>query len=120
MHECTCLLAVAHRTLGDAVRGMKIADSPSLPRKALASALDATYSFGVAVEVIGTREFENELHVSNPPNRCYFCKAELFTKMGCWPPNADSPHWHMVRTRVLCYPEPSARKLGGSCGRYRK
>ena len=65
----------------DAVRSMMIADSPSLPRKALASALDVTHSFGLAVEVIGTREFENELYVSNPPNRCYFCKAELFTKM---------------------------------------
>jgi PP-loop superfamily ATP-utilizing enzyme len=79
--RCTCLLAVAHRTLGDAVRGMMIADSPSFTRKALASALDLAHSFGVAVEVIATREFENELYVSNPPNRRYFCKAELFTKM---------------------------------------
>ena len=78
--DSTCLLAVAHRTLGDAVLGM-IADSPSLPRKALASALDVARSVGVAVEVIATREFENELYVSNPPNRCYFCKAELFTRM---------------------------------------
>ena len=36
--DSTCLLAVAHRTLGNRVLGV-IADSPSLPRKALASAL---------------------------------------------------------------------------------
>lgn len=78
--DSTCLLAVAHRTLGDQVLGV-IADSPSLPRKALASALDVARSLGVGIEVIPTREFENESYVSNPPNRCYFCKAELFARM---------------------------------------
>jgi uncharacterized protein len=33
------------------------------------------------VEVITTQEFHNEQYVSNPPNRCYYCKAELFAKM---------------------------------------
>jgi pyridinium-3,5-biscarboxylic acid mononucleotide sulfurtransferase len=78
--DSTCLLAVAHRTLGDRVLGV-IADSPSLPRKALAGALDVARTLGVRVEVIATREFENALYLSNPPNRCYFCKAELFARM---------------------------------------
>ena len=26
-------------------------------------------------------EFANELYTRNPPNRCYYCKAELFAKM---------------------------------------
>ena len=37
--DSTCMLAVAHRTLGDSVLGV-IADSPSLPRRALAYARD--------------------------------------------------------------------------------
>jgi len=78
--DSTCLLAVAHRTLGDSVLGV-IADSPSLPRLALAAALDVARSLAVGVEVIATQEFEDERYVSNPPNRCYFCKAELFAKM---------------------------------------
>jgi pyridinium-3,5-biscarboxylic acid mononucleotide sulfurtransferase len=78
--DSTCLLAVAHRTLGDRVLGV-IADSPSLPRKALAGAIDVARTLGVRVEVIATREFENALYLSNPPNRCYFCKAELFARM---------------------------------------
>jgi pyridinium-3,5-biscarboxylic acid mononucleotide sulfurtransferase len=78
--DSTCLLAVAHRTLGDRVLGV-IADSPSLPRKALAGALEVARTLGVRVEVIATREFENTLYLSNPPNRCYFCKAELFARM---------------------------------------
>jgi len=38
-------------------------------------------SLGAKVEVITTQEFDNEQYASNPPNRCYYCKAELFAKM---------------------------------------
>jgi uncharacterized protein len=78
--DSTCLLAVAHRALGDSVLGI-IADSPSLPRRALADALAVARSLGAMVEVIATQEFDNEQYASNPPNRCYYCKAELFAKM---------------------------------------
>jgi pyridinium-3,5-biscarboxylic acid mononucleotide sulfurtransferase len=78
--DSTCLLAVAHRALGDSALGV-IADSPSLPRRALADALAVARSLGATVEVITTREFENEQYASNPPNRCYYCKAELFATM---------------------------------------
>ena len=78
--DSTCLLAVAHRALGDSVLGV-IAGSPSLPRRALSDALAVARSLGAMVEVITTQEFHNERYVSNPPNRCYYCKAELFTKM---------------------------------------
>jgi pyridinium-3,5-biscarboxylic acid mononucleotide sulfurtransferase len=78
--DSTCLLAVARWTLGNKVLGV-IADSPSLPRKALASALNVAKDLAVEVEVIVTRELENPLYVNNPPNRCYFCKAELFARM---------------------------------------
>jgi len=78
--DSTCLLALAHRTLGDRVLGV-IADSPSLPRRALDEALDVARQIGVHVEVVATEEFQNEDYLTNPPNRCYFCKAELFTRM---------------------------------------
>ena len=44
-------------------------------------ALAVARSLGARVEVIATQEFENEQYASNPPNRCYYCKAELFAKM---------------------------------------
>jgi uncharacterized protein len=78
--DSTCLLAVAHRILGGGVLGV-IADSASLPRRALASALAVADSLGARVEVIATQELENADYNGNPPNRCYFCKAELFGKM---------------------------------------
>src|SRR5688500_15759255 len=71
------LLAEAHRTLGDQALGV-IADSPSLPRQALADALELARQIGAPVEVVTTQEMENPAYASNPVNRCYFCKAELF------------------------------------------
>ena len=37
--------------------------------------------FGFSVEVVRPREFENEEYLSNPVNRCFFCKHELFTTL---------------------------------------
>lgn len=74
------LLAVAHATLGAEMLGV-IADSPSLPRQALAEARAVAEQIGARVEVIATEEMRDEHYVSNPINRCYFCKAELFTKL---------------------------------------
>jgi uncharacterized protein len=74
------LLAEAHRTLGDAVLGV-IADSPSLPRAALADALALAAQIGARVEIVRTAELDNPDYASNPVNRCYFCKAELFVRL---------------------------------------
>ena len=78
------LLAEAHATLGAQVLGV-IADSPSLPRQALADALALAEKIGAPVEVVRTEEFANPEYTANPPNRCYFCKAELFTKLDQYP-----------------------------------
>jgi uncharacterized protein len=78
--DSACLLAEAHETLGAQALGV-IADSPSLPRQALADGLALAAQIGAAVEVIRTDEFANPQYTANPVNRCYFCKAELFTKL---------------------------------------
>jgi len=78
--DSTLLLAVAHDVLGDRVTGL-IADSPSLPRASLAEALRVAGSIGASVEVVQTAELEDPRYAENPMNRCYFCKAELFSRM---------------------------------------
>ena len=78
--DSTCLLAFAHRTLGDKTQGV-IADSPSLPRQGLADALALAREIGAQVEIIQTDEMENPDYASNPLNRCYYCKADLFAHM---------------------------------------
>jgi uncharacterized protein len=78
--DSTFLLAEATDILGEAAVGV-LADSPSLPRAALRGAVDVAKSFGAKVEVIATAELEDLRYASNPFNRCYFCKFELFTRM---------------------------------------
>ena len=58
-----------------------IADSPSLPRRELAEALEIAERFQIPVRVVKTDEFNNAEYLANPTNRCYFCKHELFTEL---------------------------------------
>jgi pyridinium-3,5-biscarboxylic acid mononucleotide sulfurtransferase len=71
------LARVAHDVLGDRSLAV-IADSPSLPRRELAEALAVAQQAGFPVRVVRTKEFEDERYTSNPVDRCYFCKHELF------------------------------------------
>jgi len=74
------LARVAHDVLGDHALAA-IADSPSLPRRELAEALDLATKFKFPVRVIKTQEFANDNYTANPANRCYFCKHELFEEL---------------------------------------
>jgi uncharacterized protein len=71
------LAKVAHDVLGDDALAV-IADSPSLPRRELEDALKIAEQFGFPVRVIKTNEMADANYTSNPSNRCYFCKTELF------------------------------------------
>jgi uncharacterized protein len=74
------LARIAHDVL-DGKSLAVIADSPSLPRRELSEALEVAEQFGIPVRVVKTAEFDNESYLSNPNNRCYFCKHELFTEL---------------------------------------
>ena len=74
------LTRVAHDVLGDRALAV-IADSPSLPRRELQEALEIAAQFQFPVRVVRTAEFENPDYLSNPANRCYFCKHELFEQL---------------------------------------
>lgn len=74
------LAVVAHQTLGSRALAA-IADSPSLPRRELAEALELAGRYGFPVRVVQTGEFDNPEYLANPMNRCYFCKHELFTEL---------------------------------------
>jgi uncharacterized protein len=74
------LAFVAHEVLGDKCLAA-IADSPSLPRRELEEAVAIAERFSIPLQIIRTAEFENPAYVSNPHNRCYFCKHELFTHL---------------------------------------
>jgi pyridinium-3,5-biscarboxylic acid mononucleotide sulfurtransferase len=74
------LARVAHEVLGNRALAV-IADSPSLPRRELREALEIAEKFQFPVRVVQPAEFKNPDYLSNPANRCYFCKLELFGQL---------------------------------------
>ena len=78
--DSSLVLEIAHQVLGDRCHAV-IARSPSLPATELAAALALGRSRGVAVEVLDTDEVELEGYRRNEPDRCYFCKNELYTRL---------------------------------------
>jgi uncharacterized protein len=79
--DSTVLLWEAHRVLGGRARGV-IADSPSLARAELESALALANRAGIPVSVVPTHELERAAYRENGPDRCYHCKMELFETLG--------------------------------------
>lgn len=57
------------------------AKSGSLPARELKEAIELASQIGVEHRVIDSDEMSVEGYVSNPPDRCYYCKSELFGKL---------------------------------------
>lgn len=55
--------------------------SPTYTRKELAAAKEIAKGLGISHSIISTEEVDNPNFRSNPRNRCYYCKTELFSKL---------------------------------------
>ena len=78
--DSALLAKVAYDVLGDQAVAV-IALSESYPKRERDEALALAAEIGVAVLTVDARELEDENYASNPINRCYYCKAELFTHL---------------------------------------
>lgn len=78
--DSTFLLAVAHEVLGDNVIAVT-AKSCSFPERELKEATAFCKEHGIRHVVVESEELNIEGFSHNPPNRCYICKKELFTKI---------------------------------------
>ena len=79
--DSAMLVVAAHRVLGEQAIAVT-ADSESYAEGELELATDIVRRYGIRHEVVRTRELDNPDYASNPVNRCYYCKSELFTHMG--------------------------------------
>jgi uncharacterized protein len=57
------------------------ANSPTYPREELEGAKKISRALGVRHRVIKTRELSQKRFAANSPERCYFCKKELFRRL---------------------------------------
>lgn len=78
--DSTFLLKVAFDELGENVLAV-IATSETYPEKEIQEATLLAESLKVRYRVIQSCEMENPDFVTNPPDRCYHCKMELFSRM---------------------------------------
>lgn len=75
------LLKVALDTLGAENVVAFIGDSESLPRKELTDAIVLAEQLGVTPVLVRSEEMNDTRYVENPPERCYYCKHELFSRL---------------------------------------
>ena len=79
--DSTYLAAAAYDALGEralAVTGV----SPSIPASEVEEAQELAKAIGVAHRLIETREMDRPGYVENSPDRCFYCKDELYTLLG--------------------------------------
>jgi len=79
--DSTLLLRVARDTLGEGNVLAVTALSPLYPDRELAGAKKLTQAMDVKHLLIKSNELEIEGFSKNPPDRCYFCKRELFGEL---------------------------------------
>jgi len=78
--DSTVLGRAAKEALGDRAV-LATADSETYPESELAEARRLAAAIGLPHVVIQTHELERPEYARNAPNRCFFCKDELFTRL---------------------------------------
>ena len=79
--DSTFLARAAKEALDD--RAVLVtADSETYPAAELEETRRLATLLGLRHVVVQTRELDNPRYALNSPNRCYFCKEELFAKLG--------------------------------------
>ncbi|EHI97199.1 Conserved hypothetical protein CHP00268 [Clostridium sp. DL-VIII] len=78
--DSTFLLKVTKEVLGDNLLAIT-ATSSTYPKRELNEAIKYAKDIQVKHVIISSEELEIEGFASNPKNRCYYCKKELYTKI---------------------------------------
>ena len=80
--DSALLAVVAREALGRDRFLAVIGRSPSYPEAQWRAAVDLAQRYDVPVLEVETRELADPRYLSNPTNRCYFCKSELWARLG--------------------------------------
>ena len=78
--DSTLVAVAAHRMLGSKALAVT-AVSPALAKRELEETVSPAERFGFPHRIIHTNEMEREGYVANSPQRCYFCKTELYSQL---------------------------------------
>ena len=78
--DSTLVAVAAHRVLGSKALAVT-AVSPALAKRELEETVSLAARFGFPHRIIHTNEMDREGYVANSPQRCYFCKTELYSQL---------------------------------------
>lgn len=78
--DSSLVLAAARQALGERVLAVT-ACSPTYPDHEKDQAAAIAQRLGARHEFVDSDEFKDPSYRANPPNRCYYCKQELFRKL---------------------------------------
>ena len=78
--DSTLVAVAANRVLGAKALAVT-AVSPALAKRELDEAVSLAERFGFAHRIVNTNEMAREGYVANSPQRCYFCKTELYSQL---------------------------------------
>ena len=78
--DSTLLAAISTQVLNERCISIT-AQSPSLAPSELDQARNTAQTIGLNHRIIQTNEIDREQYKRNQPDRCYFCKDELYTKL---------------------------------------
>jgi uncharacterized protein len=80
--DSALLAAVASETLGPGRFLAAIGRSPSYPEVQWRAAVDLAARYGVPLLELDTHEMSDPRYLRNATDRCYFCKSELWSRLG--------------------------------------
>jgi uncharacterized protein len=78
--DSTFLAVTAHEVLGQNSLAV-FASSPVAPPMEKEEAASLARSIGLRFRIIESNEMDNPDFIANPPERCYYCKKELFSEL---------------------------------------
>jgi len=78
--DSTFLAVTAHEVLGKNSLAV-FAASPVAPPMEKEEAASLAHNIGLRFKIIDSNEMSNPDFVANPPERCYYCKRELFSEL---------------------------------------
>ncbi|MEO2005447.1 MAG: ATP-dependent sacrificial sulfur transferase LarE [Candidatus Poribacteria bacterium] len=78
--DSVLLAKVAYDVVGDKAVAVT-AVSESYPGRELRDAKELAAEIGIPLRIVRAHDLEDENYAKNAPNRCYFCKTELFTQL---------------------------------------
>ncbi|WP_044260066.1 ATP-dependent sacrificial sulfur transferase LarE [Richelia intracellularis] len=89
--DSTLVAKIAYDVMGDNTLAITAVSASFMPEELENAKLQAA-TIGICHQILETQEMKNPNYTSNPVNRCYFCKSELYDNLKLLGKNLGYPY----------------------------